>query len=150
MSVAVLVMLGGSLLCVFFPHTNKVASTVKETVSLHSVAEPAPAPSFPTNDFVEVPDDRNISLWAYLSAAHPVRSVEVRLRPDVSHESILCLFETIVLSHGLVVRERGSGALVVERSGGGGRWSMVACKLGVSTDRHRILLLQFFAPSKVS
>jgi hypothetical protein len=129
---------------------SQVASSIGETVSLHAAVEPPAPPSFPSDDFVEVTDDSQISLWAYLSSAHPVRSVEVKLRPDVSQDSILSLFETIVLSHGLVVKERGSGALVVERSGSGGRWSMVACKLGVSMDRHRILLLQFFAPSKVA
>ena len=104
---------------------------------------------FPTEDFREVEDAGNISLWESLSQAHPVRSIEIRIRPDVLREQVVGLFETIVLSHGLVVTERGENDLAVERPGSTGRWHMVVLKMGVNAQKHRTLLVQFLADPKL-
>jgi hypothetical protein len=113
---------------------------------------------FPTEDFCEVPADEShlLSRLAGLAQAQLVRSVEARIRPDVERDSVLGLFETVILSHGLVVREREDNHIVAERPGALGRWHTVTLRLGIRGGS-RILTVQFLAdpglkalPDKIS
>lgn len=106
------------------------------------------ASSFPSEDFTEVPDVSGISLWAYLSQPQPLRTIEVKIRPDVTRDTIFDLFDTIILSHGLVVKEKTENEVIAERKSSG-TWHTVRIIIGVTVEKVRVLLIQFLSDSTI-
>lgn len=106
------------------------------------------ASSFPSEDFTEVPDISGISLWAYLSQPQPLRTIEVKIRPDVTRDTIFDLFDTIILSHGLVVKEKTENEVIAERKSSG-TWHTVILRIGVTVEKVRVLLIQFLSDSTI-
>lgn len=104
---------------------------------------------FPSDDFTEVVDVSRISLWKYLADPCIVRSVEIKIRPDVAREAIVDLFKIVVMPHGLVVKDKGDNELVAERPSSTGRWHTVVLRTGVTADKQRMLLVQLVADPKL-
>eukprot|EP00903_Cladosiphon_okamuranus_P021842 g20083.t1 len=79
----------------------------------------------------------------------PLRTVEVYLRPDVTWESVSDVYMAVMLSRGLVVRQQTEKTVTAEKSADApGDWSTVKLTVGVTRDKLRTLVIQFYADSR--
>ncbi|CAM9571206.1 unnamed protein product [Choristocarpus tenellus] len=127
-------------------------------------------------DFVEVRDPSHISQWPKFTSPvkirqggirgggggggvgatrvqlpAPLRTVEVFLRPDVTWESVSDVYLAVVLSRGLVVREQTEKQVIADTvaNSSPGEWRTVTLRVGVTRDKLRTLVMQFFQDSGV-
>eukprot|EP00904_Undaria_pinnatifida_P000976 jgi/Undpi1/1087/HiC_scaffold_10.g04550.m1 len=137
---------------------SESASTVGVPVSeLPSMPPPAARQeTFP--DFVEIRDARHVSQFPKPDNALAARAstilggsggVEVYLRPDVTWEAVSDVYLAVMLSRGLVVREKTEKMVTAEKVGeGSGDWATVKLTVGVTRDKLRTLVMQFFADTR--
>ncbi|CAM9598951.1 unnamed protein product [Ectocarpus fasciculatus] len=79
----------------------------------------------------------------------PLRTVEVYLRPDVTWESVSDVYMAVMLSRGLVVRHQTEKMVTAEKSADApGDWATVKLTVGVTRDKLRTLVIQFYADTR--
>ncbi|CAM9417280.1 unnamed protein product [Ectocarpus sp. 6 AP-2014] len=79
----------------------------------------------------------------------PLRTVEVYLRPDVTWESVSDVYMGVMLSRGLVVRHQTEKMVTAEKSADApGDWATVKLTVGVTRDKLRTLVIQFYADTR--
>ncbi|CAB1097649.1 unnamed protein product [Ectocarpus sp. CCAP 1310/34] len=79
----------------------------------------------------------------------PLRTVEVYLRPDVTWESVSDVYMGVMLSRGLVVRHQTEKMVTAEKSADApGDWATVKLTVGVTRDKLRTLVIQFYAGTR--